>query len=384
MRKLEDLKEASYNARTIEPDNFKGLVHSLSRFGLVAPIIVNSRTGLIVGGHQRFRALKEMGTTEAQVVLVDLDEKDEKLLNITLNNPHVEGEWTEDVFDLLDELRVDEEGTPNDLFDHLKFDELEKELAEKFKDRIKAPMDRPFPRIGALMMDGTTQEWGDRRKNWSDVGYPGLTDSKRVGDMPVGIGALDPCLTEWLFKSLPQGIVVHDIFGGNVGKNLICSWLAHPYRGYDLHQDVVSGNQQAMKAHEFTATSSWEVFEAIVAASKASGHVLVDLPTQGMHYSSDSSDFSNLSPKMYRTKVEMLIRQINDNDDIASVDFIINDAYCIDNGYNDIAAFIESKMERPLKDKKLLIVPSGNFPIIVRQLSAQQRLIKNHITILRY
>lgn len=87
MMKIADLRPANYNPRAISPAALSGLQASLKRFGLVQPIVVNKRTGNVVGGHQRIKALADLGETEADMVVVDLSEIEEKALNITLNNP---------------------------------------------------------------------------------------------------------------------------------------------------------------------------------------------------------------------------------------------------------------------------------------------------------
>jgi len=51
----------------------------------VEPIVWNERTGNIVGGHQRYKVLLDMGMSEVDCVVVDLDETKEKALNIALN-----------------------------------------------------------------------------------------------------------------------------------------------------------------------------------------------------------------------------------------------------------------------------------------------------------
>ena len=67
------------------------LKHSIDTFGLVQPIIYNKRTGNIVGGHQRLDVLKENGETDIDCVEVDLNDNDEKALNVALNK--VSGDW---------------------------------------------------------------------------------------------------------------------------------------------------------------------------------------------------------------------------------------------------------------------------------------------------
>ena len=57
---------------------------------MVDPIVVN-RDGTIIGGHQRFKVLQELGYTETEVSVVDLDEAGEMVLNIALNKTG--GDW---------------------------------------------------------------------------------------------------------------------------------------------------------------------------------------------------------------------------------------------------------------------------------------------------
>lgn len=85
---------ADYNPRVaLTPDmpEFERLKNSIETFGNVEPIVWNERTGHIVGGHQRYSVLKHLGHTSAEVSVVDLDEKEEKLLNVALNK--IKGQW---------------------------------------------------------------------------------------------------------------------------------------------------------------------------------------------------------------------------------------------------------------------------------------------------
>lgn len=91
---VEDIKAAEYNPRKdlMEDDKeYIKIKNSIATFGYVEPIIWNKRTGNIVGGHQRFKVLVENGKKEIEVVVVDLEEKNEKKLNIILNK--VKGRW---------------------------------------------------------------------------------------------------------------------------------------------------------------------------------------------------------------------------------------------------------------------------------------------------
>lgn len=122
---LADLRPAAYNPRVISEESMAGLTKSIERFGLVEPIVVNRRNNTIIGGHQRVAAMQAQGKSEAQVMVVDLSDEDERALNVTLNNPHITGEWNKDMLTtLLDQIKSDETID----FDGLRLNELFNDL----------------------------------------------------------------------------------------------------------------------------------------------------------------------------------------------------------------------------------------------------------------
>lgn len=120
-----ELMPADYNPRTIDADALEGLGHSIDRFGLVEPIIWNKQTGRVVGGHQRLKVLLARGIEATQVIEVDLNESEERALNITLNNQEIQGEWD------IDSLREMIEGLQRDLGDDAILNLRIAELAEE-------------------------------------------------------------------------------------------------------------------------------------------------------------------------------------------------------------------------------------------------------------
>ena len=93
---IDDLNPAKYNPRKqLMPGDpeFEALCRSIETFGYVDYVVVNIRDGanVIVSGHQRLSAMKYLGYTEAECVVVDLDESQEMTLNIAMNK--ISGEW---------------------------------------------------------------------------------------------------------------------------------------------------------------------------------------------------------------------------------------------------------------------------------------------------
>lgn len=105
----------------------------------------------VIGGHQRLKVLKELGYTEVECVVVDLDQKKEKALNIALNK--ISGDWDNDKleellaelkqtdidmditgfsFDEVDEILKDITGSKEDDFDlDQALDEIEEPISKR-------------------------------------------------------------------------------------------------------------------------------------------------------------------------------------------------------------------------------------------------------------
>ena len=106
MMPISHITKADYNPRIeLKPGDpaYEKLKNSIQTFGFCEPLILNRRTGQLIGGHQRLAVLKDLGYTEAEVVIVELPLEQEKALNVALNK--VQGDWDESKFALLlDEL----------------------------------------------------------------------------------------------------------------------------------------------------------------------------------------------------------------------------------------------------------------------------------------
>lgn len=120
-KRLSDLKPAKYNPREISKEAAAGLGESVSRFGLVEPIVWNRRTKNVVGGHMRLEALRRQGVKVTDVSVVDLSKIEEKTLNLALNSPAIKGQFTPAVAEILEEIRV---ATP-EVIEPLLLDDIE-------------------------------------------------------------------------------------------------------------------------------------------------------------------------------------------------------------------------------------------------------------------
>jgi DNA modification methylase len=157
-----DLKPSSYNPRTIAGNNLKGLALSLEIFGDLSGIVWNKKTGKLISGHQRQKAIKDfegakikwqpettitLGEEENRfksreragtlttpsgqtysIRQVNWKEDFEKAANLAANNPNLQGEFVQaDVERLLEEL----EASRSQLVLQARIDQLTKEIKSR-------------------------------------------------------------------------------------------------------------------------------------------------------------------------------------------------------------------------------------------------------------
>ncbi len=156
-----EIHGADYNPRQISEDAKKRLRKMIARHGLVQPLVWNRRTGNLVAGHQRLEALDTLEKSQdyaLQVAVVDVSEREERILNVQLNNPSMQGDWDLDkLMELSDGAAIwpDEFGFSNGdiavLFGDEKLDELlndspevveAKEKIQEIKDAKKEGMEK--------------------------------------------------------------------------------------------------------------------------------------------------------------------------------------------------------------------------------------------------
>lgn len=108
-RKLSDLRPAEYNPRkklTPEDKEYQDIKRSILEFGYADPIVINF-DGTIIKGHQRRTVMMDLGYEDAEVIVLDIQDKTkEKALNTALNK--ITGKWDNQLLkDLLVELDLE-------------------------------------------------------------------------------------------------------------------------------------------------------------------------------------------------------------------------------------------------------------------------------------
>lgn len=91
VRKISELKPATYNPREMSAKEYKDLKQSMETFGIVEPLLINVRKGrenVVISGHQRLKIWKELGNKEIPCIEHSLTLKQEKELNLRMNRNH--------------------------------------------------------------------------------------------------------------------------------------------------------------------------------------------------------------------------------------------------------------------------------------------------------
>lgn len=228
---INTLKCAEYNPRIeLKPGmvEYEKLKKSIQEFGYVEPIIVNDRTGLIIGGHQRLTVLKDLGYEEVDVVHVDLDSEYEKALNIALNK--ISGDWDADKLedllrdiDLNTNLDIEFTGFSRDEVDTL-FGKVDLDIDKNKDDSINNDTDDYDSNTDDEDddTDDNIQECIKVSKLQKLYGLPYQGSKSRIADIIINV--------------LPEGERLVDLFGGG-GAITHCGILYNKWNKY-LYNDI--------------------------------------------------------------------------------------------------------------------------------------------------
>jgi DNA modification methylase len=159
---IPDAKNPRKDLKKGDPE-FEKINKSVEKFGQLDPIIFNTRTRKILGGHQRIKVLDSQGYTElftvtlgaytwafAEADLKELSEKEENAANIALNK--AQGDWDIDQLTInLQELKLD------DMLEFTGFDDIEFDGMLRDLHKDDEPLDAE-PQISRA--EELRKEWG--------------------------------------------------------------------------------------------------------------------------------------------------------------------------------------------------------------------------------
>jgi len=279
-RKITDLIAAEYNPRELTAEQHQQLKDSLSRFGMVDPVIVNThpeRENIIVGGHQRAKVWSAMGNDTIPTVEVKLTPAKERELNIRLNKNS--GQWDEQALqEYFNTDELVEWGFDNE---ELKF--FEPEITEGLID------DDEIPEVTeAITQEGDLWILGEHRLLCGDA-----TKKEDVDKL------MDGNKADMVFTDPPWNV--------NYGENLA--------NGKYKNRKIINDSMSTEDFKNFISTSFRRLSENckegcmtyIVMSAQEWGNLMLSLKENNFHWSSTiiwNKSSLIISRKDYHTKYE--------------------------------------------------------------------------------
>lgn len=172
-KKLSEIKPYERNPRRND-EAVKYLLESIKQFGFKQPIVVD-RDGVIVAGHTRFKAAKQLGMTEVPCVVADdLTPEQIKAFRLADNKVGEIATWDFELLGLeLDDLAeleidMDDFGFYTD-FDEDQFDDLfQNKPQEENKEK---PKEQAAPEWKVIIHAENEDEAKEIKNQLSEIGY---------------------------------------------------------------------------------------------------------------------------------------------------------------------------------------------------------------------
>jgi DNA modification methylase len=185
---ITELKPTEYNPRVWSEQATADLKESISRFGLVDPILVNDapeRKNIVIGGHFRLKVAQDLGFAEVPVVYItipELEREKELVLRLNLNT----GAWNWDLLAEFDESLLNDIGFSSEEIDTIfDLDELVPEQFDLEKELNKLDIKE------ISVEKGDVYQLGDSRLMCGDSTVEADFD-KLMGDQTANMCMTDP------------------------------------------------------------------------------------------------------------------------------------------------------------------------------------------------
>lgn len=278
------LNPAKYNPRKdLQPSDaeYVKLKQSIEHFGYVEPIIVNKRNNVVVGGHQRLKVLIDLGYKDADVVYVDLNDTDEKALNVALNK--ISGDWdAEKLEDLLRELSLDDsfdveltgftEGEIDELFGSAEDIDVENNKKAAYEEAYNSVEHYtlkeiygmpPLSVLNMSILNTRDNDWDKNNKFWKDKIQDHAEARKNAYCMNRGfdnkdyikfksnvVSIMDPTLCElinkWFCPNKDHN-KVFDTFAGDTSFGFVSTSMNNEFTGIELREEQSEFNNNQLK-----------------------------------------------------------------------------------------------------------------------------------------
>lgn len=396
---IHDLVPYGNNAKEHPKEQIEQIKESIIKFHNNDPIAIDENN-VIIEGHGRYEALKELGYEQVECIrLSHLNDDQKKAYRLVHNKLTMNSDFN---FDLLEE----ELKTINDIdmgffdFDMSMFDDIEEEIKEeankKLTDEFLIPPTSVF--------DTRQGYWQERKRAWKDIGISsevgrdeallgsGLKQlADKLGSKTLtGTSIFDPVLCEIIYKwfNVHQGNIF-DCFAGGSVRGIVAEKLGYKYTGIDLRKEQVEAN--ILNANELNLNPTWicdDSLNADLYIEDNSVDLLFSCPPYAdlEVYSDDERDISNMDYEqfkdVYKKIIDIACRKVKD--DRFAV-FVVGDVRDKKGYYRNFVDYTKECFNNNgfmTYNEIILLEQLGTIPMRARLVFKKRKVAKAHQNIL--
>lgn len=396
---IHDLIPYGNNAKEHPKEQIEQIKESIIKFHNNDPIAIDENN-VIIEGHGRYEALKELGYEQVECIRLDhLNDDQKKAYRLVHNKLTMNSDFN---FDLLEE----ELKTINDIdmgffdFDMSMFDEIEEEIKEeankKLTDEFLIPPTSVF--------DTRQGYWQERKRAWKDIGISSevgrdeallgsglkLLANKLGSKTLTGTSIFDPVLCEIIYKwfNVHQGNIF-DCFAGGSVRGIVAEKLGYKYTGIDLRKEQVEAN--ILNANELNLNPTWicdDSLNADLYVEDNSVDLLFSCPPYAdlEVYSDDERDISNMDYEqfkdVYKKIIDIACRKVKD--DRFAV-FVVGDVRDKKGYYRNFVDYTKECFNNNgfmTYNEIILLEQLGTIPMRARLVFKKRKVAKAHQNIL--
>lgn len=396
---IHDLIPYGNNAKEHPKEQIEQIKKSIIDFNNNDPIAIDENN-VIIEGHGRYEALKELGYEQVECIrLSHLNDDQKKAYRLVHNKLTMNSDFN---FDLLEE----ELKTINDIdmgffdFDLSMFDDIEEEIKEeankKLTDEFLIPPTSVF--------DTRQGYWQERKRAWKDIGISsevgrdeallgsGLKQlADKLGSKTLtGTSIFDPVLCEIIYKwfNVHQGNIF-DCFAGGSVRGIVAEKLGYKYIGIDLRKEQVEAN--ILNANELNLNPTWicdDSLNADLYVEDNSVDLLFSCPPYAdlEVYSDDERDISNMDYEQFKEVYKKIIdiACIKVKDDRFAV-FVVGDVRDKKGYYRNFVDYTKECFNNNgfmTYNEIILLEQLGTIPMRARLVFKKRKVAKAHQNIL--
>lgn len=396
---IHDLVPYGNNAKEHPKEQIEQIKESIIKFHNNDPIAIDENN-VIIEGHGRYEALKELGYEQVECIRLDhLNDDQKKAYRLVHNKLTMNSDFN---FDLLEE----ELKTINDIdmgffdFDLSMFDEIEKEIKEeankKLTDEFLIPPTSVF--------DTRQGYWQERKRAWKDIGISsevgrdeallgsGLKQlADKLGSKTLtGTSIFDSVLCEIIYKwfNVHQGNIF-DCFAGGSVRGIVAEKLGYKYTEIDLRKEQVEAN--ILNANELNLNPTWicdDSLNADLYIEDNSVDLLFSCPPYAdlEVYSDDERDISNMDYEqfkdVYKKIIDIACKKVKD--DRFAV-FVVGDVRDKKGYYRNFVDYTKECFNNNgfmTYNEIILLEQLGTIPMRARLVFKKRKVAKAHQNIL--